>query len=328
MGGIAIDVLSDEDGELQEGGAAIVGAHIEEVNCILEGLSEELERHSKGKKAAEVGMEVLRAMRRDIESRHCAELDGGAEAASGSGAMATGAATKVTDESIAGEDGDVKQRAAAAISKHLEDADRTLKDLKDELARHSEEVQILNERVNEVRASKDELISLRLKDGEEVDEHGVLVMQQEPLTALKVVEAKLRTCARRRNNAARFHLISGEVTKGSGPSQAEQQDEVVGGAAAFHIPANEGNVTIVMNPTHGSFGIEGVQMQAGLAMEVGTEGAAAARSATRPATFWPTRAFTRPAATAAASVPPASPASSMLRETNNAMLRAGGENTL
>ena len=125
-------------------------------------------------------------------------------------------------------------------------------------------------------------------------------------------------CARRRNNLARFHLASGEVTKGSGPHREGLEPHDVGGAAAFGLPANEGNVISVMNPTHG---VEGVQLQAGLlAME---EGAAGEAAAARPKTSWPVRAFTRSAA------PAMGAASSVLPETNarNAMC-ANGENTL
>ena len=156
MGGIVIDVLPpDEADELQEGGDAILGAHIDEVNVILEGLNEELERHSKGKKAAEVRMEVLRATRREIESR---QLDGGA--------TTTSAATKVIDDPIA----DVKHRAATAIGTHIGNVDRAFQELEAELVRHSEEVKILNERIEANRTMKGELISLRLKDGEDVDD--------------------------------------------------------------------------------------------------------------------------------------------------------------
>ena len=320
MGGIAIDVLPpDEADELQEGGDAILGAHIDEVNVILEGLNEELERHSKGKKAAEVRMEVLRATRREIESR---QLEGDGEVATGSGfTTTTGAATNAAD-------GDAKERVATAIGTHLENADGTLHNLEEEVARAKGVIEAAEARMKEVRVARGELISLRLKDGEEVDEHGVIIMRQEPLTVLKVVEAKVRMCARRRNDLAQFHLVSGEVTKGSGPPRIEPHDEVVGDAFSFHLPAR-----IVMNPTHGSFGIQGVQMQAGLAMEDDGAAGAAARSETRR----PVRVLAGPAAAVAAPASPAtargaalvaSPAaSSELLGTNNAML-TGGENTL
>ena len=240
IGAIAVDIFPNVDGGLQQS-AATIDAHIEDVNLMLEGLQEELKRHSQGTKAAEARVEELHATRRETRSREL-ELERGS-------ALAVGAATKVTDNTVAGKDeDDAQSRAAVAIGAHIEDIELDLKGIAKELKRYSEVMRAAKVRRKELRTAVAELVSLRPKDGEEVDEHGVLVMQQEPLSVLKVVEAKVRKFVRHPNNLARFHLASGDVTKGWSPPQAEpHDDDDDGDEEAFRLPAERSDV-IKRNP--------------------------------------------------------------------------------
>ena len=102
-------------------------------------------------------------------------------------------------------------------------------------------------------AKHNEVIALRLIEGEEIDGDGTLVLAREPLTVFGAAEAKMCPRCCRNKRTSRLHIPTGVVTRG-----AAQEVVVPNAAAAASVaaaPLQQREQVVTINPV-------GIAMQA------------------------------------------------------------------
>ena len=112
-------------------------------------------------------------------------------------------------------------------------------------------------RMEAMVAKHNEIIALRLIEGEEIDEDGTLVVAREPLTVFGLVGAKMCPRCCRGKRTSHLHFPTGVVTRGL-PAQEIAVPNTNATCSLSAVPLHKRARVVTMNP----IGHHGIAMQA------------------------------------------------------------------
>jgi hypothetical protein len=155
-----------------------------------------------------------------------------------------------------GSDG-VKEAVVAFTSESVAKHGRELREIDEEIKGLVKDAKAAEARREAMLAKHNEIIALRLMEGEEIDGDGTLVLAREPLTIFGLAEAKLCPRCCRGKRTSHLHFPTGVLTRGL-PPEVVVPNAAAGGLSA--VPLHERARGMKMNPTYGI--ASGIAMQA------------------------------------------------------------------
>ena len=152
---------------------------------------------------------------------------------------------------VHGESDEVKDAVVAFTSESVAKHERELREVVEKIKSLAKDTKAEQARMEAMVAKHNEIIALRLIEGEEIDGDGTLVMAREPLTVFSLAEAKVCPRCCRSKRISRLHIPTGVVTRGAA------QEVVVPNAAAglAAAPLQQRQQVVTINPV-------GIAMQA------------------------------------------------------------------
>ena len=127
-----------------------------------------------------------------------------------------------------------------SVAKH----ERELREIDEEIKGQVADAKATAARREAMLAKHNEIIALRLIEGEEIDEDGTLVMARKPLTFFGLAEAKICPRCCRSKRTSRLHIPTGVVTRGAAPKMVVPNAAAAAGVAAAPLQQREQVVTI------------------------------------------------------------------------------------
>jgi len=143
-----------------------------------------------------------------------------------------------------GERDELKERVVAFTSESVANHEHELREIDEEIKDYVAGVEAAEARREAMLAKHDEIIALRLIEGEEIDGDGTIVMAREPLTVFGLAEAKMCSRCCRNKRMSRLHIPTGVVTRGAVPEIVVPN--AAAGAAA--VPLQQRQQVVTINP--------------------------------------------------------------------------------
>jgi hypothetical protein len=145
---------------------------------------------------------------------------------------------------VRGERDEVKEALVAFTTESVVKHERELCEIIEEIKGHAEDGKAAKARMAAMIAKHNEIIALRLIEGEEIDGDGTVVLAREPLTVFGAAEAKLCPRCCRNKRTSRLHIPTGVVTRGAAQEVVAPNAAAAASVAAAPLQQREQVVTI------------------------------------------------------------------------------------